>query len=579
MTEQLLDQIRAMGRYRRLSPSGQEQLAQIVGKLRQVDLFESLSLEELAYVAERSRLVRYQAGDLVIRKGDTDQALYIIISGQIRVWDRTEGGKARLLNYHGAGDFFGEIALLEGKPRTANVDVITDVELVTFDREGFERILQHPQISDHLRSWGQERIRKSNQSFEGKHWDEITIVLAHKSWFALLQTILVPSLMFLSATALIIGLFAFTSIAVEVLISVLSALMVGVGLWTFWMVQDWQNDDLIVTSKRIIQIERVLIPPFPMERHEASLNQVQDITTRNHGLLTSLFGIQTLSVRTAGAGTIEFPYLEDAAWIRDEIFRARELAQVRRIGEERSQIRSRLMDELDRPAGRTYEPLEREEERPVTPEPRGLLKIVDYFVPRMRIVKPDRIIWRRHWLILLQGALAPILLFLLSAALLVLVLSGLGLLGRVPWLLVVPIPVGTALFSLLWWLWVYDGWRNDIYIVTDERIIDVEGSPFHLRGESRIEGTFDVIQSIDYSSPNWFHRILRIGDVTIDTASQQAAFTFDLVPRPEEVQQEIFQRLTAYREEQAREETERQYAEFSKWFGTYHRSVMEQKEY
>jgi hypothetical protein len=579
MTEELLDQIKAMGRYRRLSPSGQEQLAQIVGKLRQVDLFESLSQEELAYVAERSRLVRYQAGDLIIRKGDTDQALYIIIGGQIRVWDRTEDGKARLLNYHGAGDFFGEIALLEDKPRTANVDAITDVELVVFDREGFARILQHRQISDYLRSWGRERIRKSNQSFQGKHWDEITIVLAHKSWFALLQTIFVPSLMFLSATALIIGLIAFTSIAVEVLISVLLALIVCVGLWIFWMVQDWQNDDLIVTSKRIIQIERVLIPPFPMERHEASLNQVQDITTRNHGLLTSLFGIQTLSVRTAGAGMVEFPYLEDAEWIRDEIFRARELAQVRRIGAERSQIRSRLMEELDRPAGRSYEPLEREQDRPVTPEPVGLLKIVDYFVPRMRIVKPDRIIWRRHWLILLQEAFAPILLFLFSAALLVLALTGLGFLGRLPWLLVVLIPVGAALISLLWWLWVYDGWRNDIYIVTDERIIDVEGSPFHLRGESRIEGTFDVIQSIDYSSPNWFYRILRIGDVTIDTASQQAAFTFDLVSRPEEVQQEIFQRLTAYREERAREETERQYAEFSKWFGTYHRSVMEQKEY
>lgn len=579
MAEQLLDQIKAMGRYRRLSPSGQEQLAQIVGKLRQVDLFESLSLEELAYVAERSRLVRYQAGDLIIRKGDTDKALYIIISGQIRVWDRTEDGKARLLNYHGVGDFFGEITLLEDKPRTANVDVVTDVELVAFDREGFERILQHPQISDYLRTWGQERIRKSNQSFAGKHWDEITIVLAHKSWFALLQTILVPSLMFLFATALIIGSIAFTSIAVEVLISVFLALLVGVGLWTFWMVQDWQNDDLIVTSKRIIQIERVLIPPFPMERHEASLNQVQDITTRNHGLLTSLFGIQTLSVRTASAGMIEFPYLENAESIRDKIFRSRELAQVRRIGEERSQIRSRLMEELDRPAGQTYEPLGREEERPVTPEPVGLLKFVDYFVPRMRIVKPDRIIWRRHWLILLQEALAPILLFSFSAALLVLVLTGLGLLGRLPWHLVVPIPVGATLISLFWWLWVYDGWRNDIYIVTDERIIDVEGSPFHLRGESRIEGTFDVIQSIDYNSPNWFYRILRIGDVTIDTASQQAAFTFDLVSRPEEVQQEIFQRLTVYREERAREETERQYAEFSKWFGTYHRSVMEQKEY
>jgi hypothetical protein len=578
MTEQLLDQIKAMGRYRRLSPSGQEQLAQLLGKLRHVDLLQSLSLEELAYIAERARLVRYQAGDLIIRKGDADRTLYITISGEVRAWDRTEEGKARLLNYHGVGDFFGEIALLEDKARAANVDAITDVELVAFDREGFERILEYPQIRDYLRSWGQQRIQVSNRDFEGKHWDEITIVMAHKSWFALLRMILLPAISFLLATALSVSLVVFASIATEILTSLILATLVGIGLWIFWAYEDWQNDDLIVTSKRIIHIERVLIPPFPIERHEVALNQVQDIVTRRN-LWTSFFGIQTLAVKTAGTATIEFPYLADAEWIRDEIFRARELAQVRSIGEERSQIRRRLMDELDREAGRAYEPVEQDEEQQVTPEARGVLKILDYFVPRMRIVRSDRIIWRKHWLILAQDAVAPILLSLFSVALLVLALIRPGFLSQVPSRWVLPLPVGATLFSLLWYLWVYDGWRNDIYIVTDERIIDVEGSPFHLKHESRVEGTFDVIQSVDYSSPNWLYRAFRIGDVTIDTAAQRAAFTFDLVAKPDKVQQEIFQRLTAYREEQAREGRERQYAEFSKWFGTYHRSVMEQKEY
>lgn len=578
MTEQLLDQIKAMGRYRRLSPSGQEQLARIVGQLRHVDLFESLSLEELAYVAERSRLVRYRAGDLIIRKGDEDKTLYIITRGQIRIWDRTEEGHARLLNYADAGDFVGEIAFLEDKARTANVDAVTDVELVAFDREGFERILEHAQISEYLRSWGQERIRQSNRDFEGKHWDEITIVMARKSWFALVRRIILPVILFLLAAALAITLIALSTIAPEILISLVLAALVGIGLWVYWAYEDWHNDDLIVTSKRIIHIERVLIPPFPLERQEISMNQVQDIVTSQNAW-TSLFGIQTLTIKTAGTAMLEFPYLTDADWIRDEIFRARELAKIRYIGEERSQIRRRLMNELDREAGRTYEPLEQEEERPVTPEPRGVLKVLDYFIPRMRIVRPDRIIWRMHWLVLARAAFLPVLLLIFSTALLVLALLRPGALSYVPTRWMVLVPAGAALFALLWYLWTYDGWRNDIYIVTDERIIDVEGSPFHLRGESRIEGTFDVIQSVDYSSPNWLYRILRIGDVTIDTAAQQAAFTFDLVPQPAMVQQEIFQRLTAYREQRAREERERQYAEFSKWFGTYHRSVVEEKEY
>ena len=132
--------------------------------------------------------------------------------------------------------------------------------------------------------------------------------------------------------------------------------------------------------------------------------------------------------------------------------------------------------------------------------------------------------------------------------------------------------------SFVWYLWHYDGWRNDVYIVTNKRIIDIEGSPFHLQKESRREGTFDVIQNTDYSSPNWLFRVLRIGDVTIDTAAEQKAFTFTSVPRPEEVQQEIFKRLTAFKEKQERAERERRYSEYSRWFGEYHRSVMEQKE-
>jgi hypothetical protein len=50
------------------------------------------------------------------------------------------------------------------------------------------------------------------------------------------------------------------------------------------------------------------------------------------------------------------------------------------------------------------------------------------------------------------------------------------------------------------------------------------------------------------------------------------------VPRPEEVQQEIFKRLTAFKERQEQAERERRYSEYTRWFGEYHRSVMEQKE-
>jgi hypothetical protein len=578
MSEALLEELRKDRQYRNLPPDQLNRLAQIMAKLQTVQLFQSLSNAELAPIAWRGRLVKYVCGDLIIRKGDTDKTFYVIVQGQVRVWEKGEDGIARLLNYHGKGDFFGEMAPLNDAPRAANVDVMDDVELVAFDLEGFEYIVQYPRINDWLRSWGQQRILDSNRAFEGKHWDEITIVLAHKSWFALLRMVLFPALVILFTLAVFVLLALFTHTAFEIMISVGLAIAVGMGLWIFWMYEDWRNDDLIVTSKRIIHIERILVPPFPFERHEAAINQVQDITTRNHGLWTRLFDVQTLQVKTAGAGTIEFPYLGDADEIRDKIFSARDLARVRRLGEERSRIRQKLLTELERPAIQVIS-LVSGEQPEVTPEWQGLLKLANYFVPRMRVVKSDQIIWRKHWLLLVRDAGLPAVLFWLSMLLLLI-----GVIRPEPfrqfsrWYTVL-VPGIAALICLGWYLWHYDGWRNDVYIVTDERIIDIEGSPFHLQKESRTEGTFDVIQNTDYNSPNWLFRILRIGDVTIDTASQQSAFTFFSVSRPEEVQQEIFKRLVAFREQREREAAERQYAEFTKWFGTYHRSVMEQEEH
>jgi len=140
---------------------------------------------------------------------------------------------------------------------------------------------------------------------------------------------------------------------------------------------------------------------------------------------------------------------------------------------------------------------------------------------------------------------------------------------RVPWWWLIPCVALLASFG--WYLWRYEGWRNDVYQVTDSRIIDIEGSPFHLRKETRTEGMFDVIQNVTYDSPNLFYRALRIGFVTIDTAAEQGAYTFDWVSRPAQVQQEIFTRWTAYREKQKEAATRQRHQEFLDWIREYDR--------
>lgn len=577
MAQELIEQLKGMPRFKGLSETALKHIADVTAKLEKAALFESLDRQDLAIIAQSGEIKFYQRGDVVINEGDTDLVFYVIVSGQVRVWGQPEDGEKRLYNYHEAGDFFGELIFLTDRPRAATVDVVDDVELICFKQEGFDLIIQHEQISTYLQTWGQERMRLSNRHFVGKHWDEISVVVAHKSWVALMQLILIPSLAILLVWATMIPLSVFGVVSPEVTASLLIAITVGLGLWMLWVREDWRNDEFIITSKRMIQIERILVPPFPVERHEAPIEKVVDVTARNHGLWTALFHIYSLEIKTAGAGTIRFPYLDNSDKITTEIFHARDLALMRRNIEERSQIRRALLTEFEQEV-KVLSPLPTGERVEVTPEHRGLLRLIDYLIPRVRIVKPDQITWRKHWIILIREAGLPFLLALLSIAWFVAFLVWLpDTVGGISkyWLLLFPVVAWIA--SSAWYIWRYDGWRNDVYIVTDTRIIDIAGSPFHLRKETRTEGTFDTVQNTEYSSPNWFARILRMGRVTISTAAKQDAFTFDYLERPEEVQQEIFKRVTAFKEQQERAEKERQSAELTKWFGIYHRSAVQKR--
>ena len=84
--------------------------------LKGVDLFKTLTPTELTHVAERMTRRHYLPDEVVIREGDVGHELFLISDGEVKV-ERSGSEVARL----GAGDFFGELALLSGQPRNATV--------------------------------------------------------------------------------------------------------------------------------------------------------------------------------------------------------------------------------------------------------------------------------------------------------------------------------------------------------------------------------------------------------------------------------------------------------------------------
>src|SRR5438552_2043871 len=106
--------------------------------------------------AGRERLVRvarpetYQKGEVVVREGEISGSFYVIVKGQVSV-DMDDGGVAKRLASLGEGMFFGEMAALMKQPRSATVTALSELELLAFDPEPVEAILQdYPKLRELL---------------------------------------------------------------------------------------------------------------------------------------------------------------------------------------------------------------------------------------------------------------------------------------------------------------------------------------------------------------------------------------------------------------------------------------------
>ena len=115
----------------------------VANKLAQVPIFAGCSKRELAIIARAAKEVTHKEGTVIAREGERGIGLFLILEGQCNV---SIGGKtkARL----GPGDFFGEVALLDGGPRTATVTAMTLVRLVGITGWVFRGLLmEHPSIA------------------------------------------------------------------------------------------------------------------------------------------------------------------------------------------------------------------------------------------------------------------------------------------------------------------------------------------------------------------------------------------------------------------------------------------------
>jgi uncharacterized membrane protein len=110
--------------------------------LAEVPLFELLDEQERATLAARVKGATHPAGTVLFNYGDPGRSLYIVRDGEVEIFARNDTGERIVLETAGPGDFFGEISLLDGGPRTASALVTRDLTAVVVERADLEELLR-----------------------------------------------------------------------------------------------------------------------------------------------------------------------------------------------------------------------------------------------------------------------------------------------------------------------------------------------------------------------------------------------------------------------------------------------------
>ncbi len=573
------------------------------------------------------------SGQTVIRQGQAGRALYILEDGEGLVRAVDDRGRRRPRSFLFPDGYVGRKALLQGTEHDVSVEATKPSYWIRISREDLDRFGVYMERRERPRGllvtvqqaiattlgplqamlqgrpfrpcehrWCTVWERLGGLSLEEeerykkpeKHtWlepDEKILWLdrAHPIVFF---TRTGP---FILALAILLSLFI-TFLPTGVSRGILFSTIVLVVAGLVYEIVDYFNDFYALTDRRVVHRERVLL--LREDWQEIPLPRIQDIIVRQ-SWRGKLLGYGTLIIQSAAAGgNIEMKRIPSPQAVQhrilDERGRARSRAEAWRRELLREDMIKRLFEGIlaswpDIATG-TQHPLDRktpsagEEETSEQPSRIGRLVRALGFSRKERahMAMPwapishwrvkDTLYWRKHWLNLLQRVTMPLFLLLI-------LLSGFGLIWTgIPGMgYVIPRHLGVFfawavafMGALGWFIWQYDDWRNDMYILSPERLIDIEKKPFFFQEERR-QAPLGQVQTVQLQMRGIVSQLLNYGDVVIKTAAAEGDLTFEFIPNPREAVREIQRALEDFRRKQEQREYERQQGMMAEGLEIYH---------
>lgn len=407
--------------------------------------------------------------------------------------------------------------------------------------------------------------RGARQTFRGQQQGESAIfvrrmhplLLVLPAWPAVLSLVALLAVMAIHTTNVRLGG-----------LLVILEFILGIALVLFalkWLVADvsaWLFNVYVLTDRRLMDAEGFFMP----RRKQATLDRIQQVQVEQNNIIEYLLNIGNVMIVTAGAqGDLTF----------EGVAHPRELADQIRAAEQAYRGGGRpAADEVEAKLPAIKKVLD-EMAKPVTIEAPPALpqRTFGGFLHRPAHLRflPNEVVVNyiyRHWFVLVRRELLPAALLVLS-----LVAAGVlaGLLHTVIWV----VALLGVLISLVYGALVYLNYADDVFILTTDRIIDIDRLLF-IFFEGRKQADYSKVQDVRVNVSSIIGRILNYGDITVETAGRLPNIQMSDIPDPFAVQDLIFTRINAIKDRDAAAAANRQRREYHRMLAaTFNELVVE----
>jgi hypothetical protein len=493
----------------------------IVEFLKQVLIFNEFTEDELAQVANRLNSEYVQAGKVIFSQGAEPDHVYIVVSGEVFATRLENDETVTFLANFDSGDTFGEDALVSKRLRSATITAKADSELYYLTETDFNWIRKtFPQIDPYLIAFNRTHDTIQKLKIDWLNEGETISLVARRHPISMIIELLVTA--FLVSLTLTLTTLFITFLKNVRAVTLLSAGVAGIitliglvaGIWSFF---EWRNDYFFITNLRVVWRERILFRSA--SRQEVPLRTIQSLNAQTPNVFARLIQVGDLVIRTFNSEMrlTDVYYPEQMkAMINAFLLKARG----RSIRAEHASIRRTIRTRLG-----IQEETHSEESDAETLSVQSENKRLTLFKTRIVEVPVFKVVG-------LMGLLA---LYFLPFAI------------------------------FLWWLYQYEDWRNDIYRVTKDRIVDRDKKPFGQ--ESFRSAPIKNIQSVGHEIPNTIGLIINVGNVKINVGDE--TFTFDGVYDPALVHQDISRRMEELVVRTERDRINQEHERMATWLEIY----------